>query len=728
MFLALEENLRRAVAEFVSAKWPESEGANAGALAARIVIERPPQPEMGDFALPLCFDLARKLRRPPRMLAQEIATGLALPRGLARAEAAGGYLNVFVDRAWLLAQTAELTLRGGRDAGLRPSLKGKAIVEHTNINPNKAAHIGHLRNAVLGDTFARLLRFRGETVEVQNYIDNTGVQVADVAVGLERLEHEDSAQVQAQAQEFETTRERMAAAGDVGPLPQALPLATGAQREAYAFDYFCWDVYARISREYERDPAKLSWRAEALAAIEHAQETGETNPTAAIAEAVAEAVVTAHLRTMARLNITYDLLPRESEILRLHFWREAFAQMQRQGAIRLETTGKNAGCWVMDWRQDSGPAAAGGVPEEGAGDGTQGDAGDGAKVIVRSNGTVTYVGKDIAYQLWKFGRLGPAGRPLEFHYQRRGESGTWTTTADPDGGGQDAAAPKFGRAHWVFNVIDSRQSYLQDVVRAGLRALGLEEEAQRSVHFGYEMVALTPRCAAELGYAPSAEEQQRTHLEVSGRKGLGVKADDLLDRLMQRAWAEVRSRHPEMEPAAQMGLAAPIAMGAARFFLLKYTRNALIAFDFQEALSFDGETGPYVQYAAVRAASILRKAETAEDTGPGAENTRGEAGDGAQAEAGGKALLAENDVWELLSVAARLEQTVAQALAAAEPAQMARYAFQLAQAFNNFYHRRPVLAERDAMCREMLLQLVRISAQRLGQALDLLGIEVPAAM
>lgn len=694
VYLALEDSLRRLVAAFVAERWPEAAPDGAAALAAALIIDQPPRAELGDFALPLSFDLARRLRRPPRVLAQEIAAGLVLPAGLARAEAAGGgYLNVFVDRAWVFAQAAA----GARDTGLRPELGGKAIVEHTNINPNKAAHIGHLRNAVLGDTFARLLRFRGETVEVQNYIDNTGVQVADVAVGLAQLESADAAAARRRVEEQEAERRRLAAAGAIAPPPQWLPLDPAARREAYSFDYFCWDLYARVSRRYEEQPGMLPSRQEALAALEQAQEAGADNPTAELAAVVAEAIVTAHLRTMRRLNIAYDLLPRESEILRLHFWREAFEQMRKRGAIRLETAGKNAGCWVMDWR----PGAVASGAENG-------EVADGAKVIVRSNGTVTYVGKDIAYQLWKFGLLG-----RDFHYRRRlavdGAAAPWVTASESG----HEAAPAFGRARWVFNVIDARQAYLQEVVQAGLRALGFAPEADRSVHFSYEMVALTPRCARELGYVLSPEEERRPHVEVSGRKGLGVKADDLLDRLLHGAWAEVRARHPELDATEQLSLAAPIAAGAARYFLLKFTRNALIAFDFETALSFDGETGPYVQYAAVRAASILRKADAA----------------GLRADAqAGAVLLAETDVWELLTLAARLEATVQQALAAAEPAYLAKYAFQLAQAFNNFYHRHPVLAEADVAHRAALLALVAVAHRRLTQAMELLGMEAPEMM
>ncbi len=243
-----------------------------------------------------------------------------------------------------------------------------------------------------------------------------------------------------------------------------------------------------------------------------------------------------------------------------------------------------------------------GGTDSGAGGEGGGDADDDAKVIVRSNGTVTYVGKDIAYQLWKFGLLG-----RDFGYRRfytYGDGRTVWTSVSSDG---ETGAPPFGNATDVFNVIDTRQAYLQNVVVAGLRALGFEAQAERSVHFSYEIVALTPRCAAEMGYTLSEEEARKPYVEVSGRKGLGVKADDLLDRLEAAARAEVDPRHSGAPESERAEIAHAIAIGALRYFLLKYTRTAIIAFDFKDALSFEGETGPYCQYAVVRARNIFRK-------------------------------------------------------------------------------------------------------------------------
>ena len=624
-------------------------------IDAAIAVEQPKEPRFGDLALPVAFHLARQLRQPPRAIGTEIATGLGSIPGVASLEVAGnGYINVRLDRGAYgesLLQPAEPPAEAA----------DKIIVEHTNINPNKAAHIGHLRNAVLGDTFVRMLRARGRRVEVQNYIDNTGVQVADVVVGFHFLEQKTAAEV------------------------EKLILAE-------RFDYVCWDLYARVGTHYRDNPPALAWRAETLHAIEAGE--GEIYQLAVL---VSEAVVRCHLTTMWRLGIVYDVLPRESEILHLKFWETAFDLLKQRHAIYLETEGKNAGCYVM-------PAAA-----------FSGDtANEDNKVIVRSNGTVTYVGKDIAYQLWKFGLLGK-----DFFYRpwlAYGGHMVWVSTAEP----QPPGGPTFGHGTRVYNVIDSRQSYLQDVVMAGLRQLGFADQAARSVHFSYEMVALSPRSCAELGIELSEEERRRPYVEMAGRKGRGVKADDLIDKLIEEALAEVASRHPEDPPEKQRHIATQLAVGALRYFLLKFTRNTVIAFDFQEALSFEGETGPYVQYAAVRARNIWRKLEERGEAIPDFANELSREAFARQ--------LANEDLWQLALAASKADWTIERAAAAGEPAHVARYAFQLAQAFNNFYHAYPVITEENRERKVFLLWLTGYVRSQLERTLAVLGIEVPEYM
>lgn len=618
-----------------------------------MVLEQPRDTSFGEFALPVAFQLARQLKKAPRAIAEELAAELPEMDGVKSLEVAGGgYLNLRLDRAAFATGAAE----AGASGGARKS--GKVIVEHTNINPNKAAHIGHLRNAILGDTFVRMLRECGHDVEVQNYIDNTGVQVADVAVAFHHLEKKSVADVRA--------------------------LAAGPK-----FDYYCWDLYARISQYYKDNPESLAWRGETL----HAIEAGE-GEIAELGTVVADAIVNCHLDTMLRLGIRYDVLPRESEILHLKFWASAFEQLKERKAIYFENEGKNKGCWVMP----------GSAFDENRED-------EDSKVIVRSNGTVTYVGKDIAYQMWKFGLLGK-----DFHYKplRTYADGhpVYVSSDSPAG----AAAVSFGGGRQVYNVIDSRQSYLQDVVVAGLKALGYTEQAANSIHFSYEMVALSPRTCVEMGIALSDEDKARPYVEVSGRKGLGVKADDLIDKLIASALEEVRGRNADATPAEQQAVAETIATGALRYFMLKFTRNTVIAFDFQEALSFTGETGPYVQYSAVRAAKILAKAGELPDFNAvlsPSEFAR---------------LLEDEKLWQYLLAVSKTEQAIADALSAGEPSHVARYGFQLAQTFANFYHDFPVIQETDTAKRVFLLWLTAQFRAQLERTLAILGIAVPEFM
>ncbi len=626
---------------------------------APVSLESPKQPSFGELSIAAAFQLARQLKQPPRKIADTFLEEVGPIEGVSALEVAGnGYINIRLDRGAF----AQAALSGVVDS--QAYEPGKVIVEHTNINPNKAAHIGHLRNAILGDTFVRMLRAGGRNVEVQNYIDNTGVQVADVVVGFIHLEQRSLAQVRALIEDPEVR-----------------------------FDYYCWDLYARTSQYFGDHPDAIEWRRNVLHSIEH-----DEGDTAQMATLVSEAIVDLHLRTMLRLGVYYDVLPRESEILHLHFWATAFEQLKERNAIYFEEQGKNQGCWVM-------PSSA---FKEKADEEAEDN-----KVIVRSNGTVTYVGKDIAYQLWKFGLLGK-----DFYYRPWGEYGghvVWVSTTEPHPG-----APHFGAGERVYNVIDSRQSYLQDVVVAGLRALGYNEQADRSIHFSYEMVALSPRTCVELGIDLSEEDRKRPYVEVSGRKGLGVKADDLIDKLIEKALDEVNSRHAEAPEEERREVASQIAIGALRYFMLKYTRNSVIAFDFAEALSFEGETGPYVQYAAVRARNILRKLEERGEKLPDFASELDAAACARQ--------LADEGLWQGLLAASKADWAIERAAASGEPAHAARYAFQLAQAFSNFYHDYPVLQETNAERKTFLLWLTSYFRAQLERTLGVLGIAVPRYM
>jgi len=641
-----------------------------------VVIEQPPKVELGEYALPLAFDLAKRLRRAPRKIADEVVAGLGPVEGFEKFEVAGaGYINARVDRAAVAVALAS------DEKPKHDVPDGKILVEHSSINPNKAAHIGHLRNAILGDTFVRLLEYAGREVDVQNYIDNTGVQVADVVVGFTHIEKTSGAEIEQLSRQ-----------------PR--------------FDYYCWDLYARVSQWYEQDKQNLQVRAQTLHAIEDA--AGET---AAIADLISVAVLRRHLETMDRLDIEYDFLPRESEILHLHFWDAAFAKLKEAGVLLFETQGKNKGCWVMRRAGTSKSEIAEGA-EAGAESAEKDEISeDDQKVIVRSNGTVGYVGKDIAYHMWKFGLLGRDFGYRNFYHYPNGHD-CWISATEGE-----KNHPHFGDVAEIYNVIDARQSEAQNTVIEALRGLGHGEAAEHYTHFSYEMVALTPRCAAELGYTLSEEDKARSYIEVSGRRGFGVKADDLIDALITSAKKEVDSRHPQLGDAERHTIATQIAIGALRYFMLKYTKQSVIAFDFKEALSFEGETGPYAQYAVVRATSIFRKAGI--DPEPFCKDVAGNLSSAFAQHLTGEAA---NEIWGLWLTAAKTSYIVDQSIATTEPAYLAKHAFQLAQFFNTFYHRHPILSEPDETRKQFLLSTVAVVRRELIRTLAVMGITVPPVM
>jgi arginyl-tRNA synthetase len=680
MILSVQETLRARVVAAVTALY----GLPAADLTS-VPIAYPPTRGMGDLSVTLAFELARRLRKAPRVIGQEIAAALGDVPGVVKVEcAANGYLNVFLDRSAFLGDR----LAGRVDAAASGAADDKVIVEHTAINPNKAAHIGHIRNAALGDTLVRSLRYLGHPVEIQNYIDDTGVQVADVVVGFGHLEHKSLADVEALA-------------------------------AAPRFDYYCWDLYARVTEWYDADQARVSIRKDTLHAIEHGD-----GDSAAIGRLVADRIVRCHLKTMARLNVQYDLLTWEGDILRLQFWNKAFERLKADGTVYFQNTGRLAGCWVMRIED----AAAAGEPAEAAD--AEGSAGDGSaeagdqaeKVIVRSNGTVTYVGKDMAYQFWKFGLLGE-----DFHYRLFGAEGKdgplWATSSVATGDEQQAR-PAFGRGHRVYNVIDVRQSYLQKLLKQALAAAGHPGEAERSVHFSYEMVALSHGTARQLGYSTEAEDAGKPFVEVSGRKGLGVKADDLIDTLIAKAEGEVSRRNAELSPDECRRTAGMIAVAAVRYFMVRFSRGKVIAFDIDEALSFEGESGPYLQYSAVRANNIFQKLKDRDGLDEAAVIAQL---DGTAAE---ELASSQDDhgLWALVLEASRLDEVASQAVRSLEFAGLAKWAFGLAQLFNAFYHRYSVLNEERADARIWRAAGVAYYRRQLTRALDLMGIDVPTRM
>ncbi len=619
----------------------------------RVILQTPPKLNMGDLATPLALELAKVLKRKPREIAESLANGLELPMFVSAVTVEGaGYLNFRFDRGGFTAAHMKTVMQPQAMAGQR------VIVEHTNINPNKAAHIGHLRNAVLGDTYVRCMKWLGCRVETQNYIDDTGVQVADVVVAFEHLDRKSIDEVRALTQQ-----------------PK--------------FDYYCWDVYSRMAAYYNEHPDSKEWRRETL----HKMETGE-GQTAELAAVIARAIVRRHIETMLRLGITYDLLPKESDIIALHFWNRAFELLKQSGAVIYEHEGKHKGCWVMKLE---GSEEFAGMDEP-------------DKILVRSNGTVTYTGKDIAYQLWKFGLL-----DRTFGYRKFPAPYTlWETTHDDN---SESGAPKFGGAEIVVNVIDVRQAYLQKVVKQGLHQLGHKKEAENSIHFSYEMVALTPETASALGMEITDEDSTKAYVEMSGRKGLGVKADDLMDALEKKAMERVVEGGRGAEDAEEIG--RQIAIGALRYFMLKYGRNKVIAFDFNEALAFEGDSGPYLVNSTVRAKSIFRK----------------------MAEEGIDAMISDDavdrltlseginhDMWELVRMSAGLPASIRRAVDGLELSIITHDLLELAQKFNSFYHKYPIKNEKDDAERQRRAVCAEVFRRTMVAGLELLGIGVPERM
>jgi arginyl-tRNA synthetase len=670
-----------------------------GVEAPRVVLETPPKVELGDLACPVAFELAKVLRRPPRKIAEELAPALVLPAVVVkRSVEGGGYLNFFLDRPRVL----RAMLIAGSEAPAAPQEAGKLIVEHTNINPNKAAHIGHLRNAVLGDVLVNTFKRLGRRVEVQNYLDDTGVQVADVVVALQNAT--DLVEPERARRLGEEIREILDAFPEHAP--GVAPRRLGD---------LAWDLYALAGKSYATDPSLEEKRRATLHAIEgavtgHAQ-TDEAAATAALARRLADAVVRCHLLTMERVGVAYDLLPRESDILALHFWVKALELLKKAGAARLETDGKNAGCWVM--------------PLEGAPDfeGME----DADKILVRSNGTVTYTGKDVAYQLWKLGVLGidfeyeevpyrdVDGSP-EFHASD-GVSPLYRTRRD-EIGADPSARGRFGHGTDVINVIDVRQSYPQKVVKEAVRRAGFPEAADRSVHFAYEMVALTPASAEALGVELTDEDRARPFVEMSGRRGLGVKAEDLLDRLVEKAREQILARASE---PPEVGRAEAIAVGALRVYMTRFSRNKVIAFDFDEALAFEGDTGPYLQYAAVRAANIFKKLE---ETG-----LKGRLD---AAEIDGLAALPEgaldDGLWDVVRTCGRTLDTLEKVAESLEVSLLVRHALAVAAGFHHLYHTHPIAQEKDETTRRARRAALQVVSIHLADLLGVLGVPVPGRM
>lgn len=626
-----------------------------------IAFNIPPKREFGDFSTAVCLAQAKVQKRAPMQIAEDIKAQLEaakLPFISEIIVTAPGYLNFKIDHARYVKSIAERVKKEGANYGkTNVGRNRKVLIEHTNVNPNKAMHIGHLRNAIIGDSVVRVLEKLGYYVEACNYIDDTGVQVADVVVAMLYMD--------APVYDGKSTDMSAIWAKYDGSQP---------------FDYWCWDVYSRIAQAYDNDEALKAKRAEVLHAVE-----AQDSVVAKFAKEVATRIVQAHLATVARLNVHYDLLNWESDIFLRGFWKTAFASLKDAGAIVFETEGPNTGCWVVKFGRGVFKTDEGLKSED--------------KVLVRSNGTVTYTGKDIAYQMWKFGVLGSDFLYKIWGMQDNGED-LWTTA--PDGQPME----RFGHADKVINVIDVRQSYTQNIVYDCLKKLGYKKEARNSIHLDYEVVVLSNAAAAELGVDVDGEESGTQ--AMSGRKGVGVKGDDLLNTLVKRLSEKV-----DKEENAHI-----LAAAAIRYFMSRFSTGKMIVFDFDEALRTTGDTGVYCEYAHARACSILAKAT---ELGVSASSMP------KQVIMPEKVTAPEED---LIKKIAEFPSVVKKAGEELSPAPLAHYAFELATVFTDFYEtpdpdaekQVPFIKIEDLVLRNYRLALVDTFRQTMSNCLNVLGI------
>lgn len=603
-------------------------------------LDAPKDPSHGDLTTNICFrsfrssvmgiiqsnENRKKSGKKPQDFANEIAGKIKSSGLIESVQALNGYLN-FRAKKDELYRTVLGEVQGLKDKyGTWDIGKGeKVIVEHTATNPNKALHIGHARNAVLGDTITRLYRALGYNVEVENYIDDTGPQVADTAVGFLYLK---------------------------------------AKEDKRKFDHFCGDLYVKVNDKYEADSVLTEKRIEVI----HSVEKGG-NKIADFVKDMAMRVLKEQLKSAWRMNIFYDLLTWESDIIHLGFWDTTFEKLKKTGEVYLEEGGPNKGCWVIklseleEFKNMESPD----------------------KILVRSDGTLTYTAKDIAYHFWKFGILGKDFKYKKFIVQPDG-SVLMTTSITGSVG-------KFGRADRVINVIDTRQSYPQKIVKYSLKLLGFEKQYEKFTHFGYEVVSL------------ASEDEKIRHM--SGRKGIFVNLDDVLDRAEEKAYEEVNKRNPEESEKFKRETAKIVGCGAVRYGLLKIEPDKLIQFSINEALDFNGDTAPYLQYTHARACSILRKAgkyESNFDSGKLIEP------------------VTESIIKKLM-----MYPMVVREASRLKPNVLASFTFGLAEQFNSFYNSLPVLRA-DRGVREARLAIVNSVRLVLSNALNLLGITAPERM
>ncbi len=594
----------------------------------QVVIEHPAKAEHGDYSLTIALQLAKILKKSPMSIASSIKEKLleqdAFIAWFSHIEVAPpGFINLYLDFAKWAANRNISHLSKPKPAN------EKVVIEHTSINPNKSAHIGHLRNSCIGDTLARLLKKTGYQVEVHNYIDDLGNQLADTLIGIQH---------------------------------------TNTELPFNRFGDFCWETYSKINKAYKENPELLKERTRVL----HELEKGNSN-TAWMGMLVAERIVREHLEEMKQFGIRYDVLVWESSIVREGFWANTFDLLRTTPIFQQETKGKLAGCWVLKQHEDDAEAA--GHADYNA-----------DKVLVRSNGILTYTAKDIAYHLWKFGVLGK-----DFRYKKFADR-LWSTDSH-------GVKKRIGGADLVINVIDYRQEYPQAMVKQALFALGFEKQAKQLRHVSYGVVSLSLATAAGLGVDTS---EKKHSYAMSGRQGIGIKVADFLDR-MESIIAAKRSRHTGLSSRT-------IAAASIRYYLLRFHLQTEIVFDLEQATEVSGNTGVYLLYTYARSCSILHKAK--QERKPGDLITY------ENLEVQEHSLLRQLVYWpEVLDTAVK----------ELAPNNLCTYVHELTNLFNHFYATCPILKAEDDK-RGFRLWLTEQFRATLHEGLEILGLPTPQNM
>jgi arginyl-tRNA synthetase len=607
--------------------------ADGGYTKVDFDLSEPPQKEFGDLSCNVGFLLAKPLKRAPAKIAAELADALR-PRikgtYISSAETAGGHINFKADYSRLSPATLAQTLKTPENYGYPDSGQGRHIViEHTSVNPNKALHVGHMRNVIIGDTLYRIMKATNHRATVLNYVDDSGLQVADIVVGFKFA---------------------------------GFPVEPAKKQK---FDHYCGDeVYVKINEMYEKDTRLAEKRKLVLKEIEDGK-----SEIARFATEITHRVLNEQLKTCWRMKALYDLLNFESHIVASKLWSKAFELLKKEKITHFEEEGKNKGCWVIEAKDEED------------------------KILVRSDGTATYIAKDIPYAAWKLGLVEDPFSYREFVGQWDGST-LYATTL-----GGKPASKKFNGGERVITIIDSRQSRLQRIVSQVLSKIGAG--TREYFHLGYEAVTLSSDTAKAFGI----DIGDRQFMHMSGRKGIYVNADYVLDTLHAKAYEEVKTRNPSFTEELLHATAEEIAISAIRYNMIKQDLDKIITFDVKESLSLEGDTGPYLQYAYARSQRILEKSGQ----------------DVAGSNFAFDRLTHESEI-TLIKEIAKLDLVVEDAAKSLSSKSLARYAYNLATTFNFFYEKVPVLKEGDADVRMARLALVKAFGIALKNALDVLGI------